>query len=62
MEKNLKNIERNSNVSFCVVDNVETLTDKLSTKYRSVIEKLKRSWQRKARYLEVFLKNTHWIS
>jgi nitroimidazol reductase NimA-like FMN-containing flavoprotein (pyridoxamine 5'-phosphate oxidase superfamily) len=33
----LENIEYNNKVSFCVVDGVEALPDKFSTKYESVI-------------------------
>ena len=33
----IDNIEHNNSVSFCVVDNVEILPDKFSTKYESVI-------------------------
>jgi nitroimidazol reductase NimA-like FMN-containing flavoprotein (pyridoxamine 5'-phosphate oxidase superfamily) len=33
----LENIQFNSNVSFCVVTDVETVPDKFTTKYKSVI-------------------------
>lgn len=33
----LDNIAENANVSFCVVDDVETIADKFTTKYKSVI-------------------------